>query len=206
MHRCHALSIRLSRRALVALIVCLPSAVAAQHGGNAGPAPIIAPKEGAQFDFLVGQWELTGQPLATTLAQRLHGVSKLPGTWKAWRAFDGWGLEDELRLTDASGNPVLFTHTTRYYNSAARQWTLTAIDVYKGITNTPTAEWRGSEMTVSGSGKEPDGRAYISRGTYSKITPTSFTYRLDRSYDSGKKWTEGITRIDAKRVAATAPR
>ena len=206
MQRCHARVVHFSRRAMVALIVCLPSQAAAQHAGNAGPTPIVAPKEGTQFDFLVGQWELTGRPLATTLAQRLHGVGKLPGTWKAWRALDGWGLEDELRLTDASGNPVLFTHTVRYYNSTARRWTLNAIDVYKGIISTPTAEWRGDEMIVSGSGKEPDGRAYISRGTYSKITPTSFTYRLDRSYDNGKKWTEGVTRIDAKRVAATAPR
>lgn len=196
-----------ARRTLLALALCtIPATLTAQHGGNAGPPPTVAPKEGAQFDFLVGQWELVGQPLATTLAQRLHGVGKLPGTWKAWRALDGWGLEDELRLTDASGNPVLFAHAVRYYDSAARRWTVSAIDVYKGIITTPTAEWRGGEMIVSGTGKEADGRAYISRGTFSKITPTSFTYRLDRSYDNGKKWTEGITRIEAKRVAATAPR
>jgi hypothetical protein len=196
-----------ARRALLALALCtLPATVAAQHGGSAGPPPPVAPKEGAQFDFLIGQWELVGQPLATTLAQRLHGVGKLPGTWKAWRALEGWGLEDELRLTDPSGNPVLYSHTVRYYDSAARRWSLSAVDVYKGISSTPTAEWRNGEMIVSGAGKDADGRAYISRGTFSKITPTSFTYRLDRSYDNGKKWTEGITRIDAKRVAATAPR
>ncbi|MEQ1689747.1 MAG: hypothetical protein ABMA00_00570 [Gemmatimonas sp.] len=197
---------RLSMQALTALmIVLLPSAMRAQHSAASAPS-VVAPREGAQFDFLVGQWELVGQPQATTLAQRLHGATKLPGTWKAWRALDGWGIEDELRLTDASGNPLLLSHSVRYFDSAARRWTISAVDVYKGVVSSALAEWKGGEMIVSGSGKDAEGKAYISRGTFSKITPTGFTYRLDRSYDGGKKWTEGVTRIDAKRVAASAPR
>lgn len=198
---------RASLHALAALFaLVLPTAAIAQHTGSAAPSPPVAPKEGNQFDFLVGQWELVGQPQATTLAQRLHGVSKLPGTWKAWRALDGWGIEDELRLTDASGNPVLLAHTVRYFDAAARRWSLLAVDVYKGITSSSVAEWKHSEMIVNGAGKDAEGKAYISRGTFSKITPSSFTYRIDRSYDNGTKWTEGVTRIDAKRVAAAAPR
>ena len=201
------LNCRRSFHALIAAIALwLPTVAIAQHGGNAAPPPPVAPKEGTQFDFLVGQWELVGQPQATTLAQRLHGVGKLPGTWKAWRALDGWGIEDELRLTDASGNPLLLAHTVRYFDSAARRWSLSAVDVYKGIVSSSAAEWKGGEMIVSGSGKDAEGKAYMSRATFSKITPTSFTYRLDRSYDNGAKWTEGVTRIDAKRVAAAAPR
>ena len=194
-------------RAVVALIaLLLPSVAVAQHSGSAAPPPPVAPREGTQFDFLVGQWELVGQPQATTLAQRLHGVSKLPGTWKAWRALDGWGVQDELRLTDASGNPLLLAHSVRYFDSAARRWSISAVDVYKGIVSTSTADWRGEEMIVNGNGKDAEGKLYISRATFSKITPASFTYRLDRSYDNGKTWTEGVTRIDARRVAAVAPR
>jgi hypothetical protein len=181
--------------------------VRAQHSGATSAAPVtVAPKEGTQFDFLVGHWEIVAQPKATTLAQRVHGVPKLPGTWKAWRAMDGWGLEDEIRLTDASGNPRLLTHTVRYFDSAARRWTIAAIDVYKGVASQSTAEWRGADMIVSGRGTDEDGRAYVSRATFTKITASSFSYRLDRSFDNGKTWTEGVTTIDAKRVAATAPR
>ena len=206
MHRCARSPIRMSPSAFVALVVLLlPSVAIAQHGG-AAPPPQVAPKEGSQFDFLVGQWEVVGQPQATTLAQRLHGVSKLPGIWKAWRALDGWGIEDELRLTDASGNPVLLAHTLRYFDTAARRWSLSAVDVYKGVVSSSVAEWRGREMIVTGSGKDAEGKPYISRATFSKITPSSFAYRLDRSYDNGTKWTDGVTRIDAKRVAAVAPR
>ena len=94
----------------------------------------------------------------------------------------------------------------RYFDGAARRWSVSAVDVYKGVVSSSTAEWRGGEMIVSGRGTESDGRAYLSRAIFSKITSTSFTYRLDRSHDNGKKWTEGITRIEAKRVAAAAPR
>lgn len=203
----HPSARRTPLRAVVALIaLLLPSVAIAQHSGSAAPPPPVAPREGTQFDFLVGQWELVGRPQATTLAQRLHGVSKLPGTWKAWRALDGWGVQDELRLTDASGNPLLLAHSVRYFDSAARRWSISAVDVYKGIVSTASADWRGEEMIVNGNGKDAEGKMYISRATFSKITPTSFTYRLDRSYDNGKKWTEDVTRIDARRVAAAAPR
>lgn len=190
-----------------AAMLMLASPARAQHSASpASPVSATVPKEGAQFDFLVGQWEVTAQPKATTLAQRVHGVPKVTGTWKAWRAFDGWGIEDEIRLTDKAGNPRLLSHTTRYYESSARHWTLSAIDVYKGVVSQSTAEWRTNEMVVNGRGTGDDGKAYLSRATFSKITPTSFSYRLDRSFDGGKTWTEGVTLIDAKRVAATAPR
>ena len=207
MHRTMNQFARIAKRALLAMtITLLPSAVLAQHGGGASGPAAVAPKEGTQFDFLVGQWELTAVPKANTLAQRIHGVAKLSGTWKAWRALDGWGIEDELRLTDASGNPLLFAHHVRYFESAKRRWNVSGVDVYKGVLTTSSAEWKNGEMTQSGTGTETDGRAYLSRAVFSKLTPSSFSYRLDRSYDNGKEWTQGVTRIDAKRVAASAPR
>ena len=200
---------RISQRTKIAFVIaslaCAPS-LAAQHAGANAASPTVAPKEGAQFDFLIGQWEVVAKPLAKTLGQRIHGVQKLPGVWKAWRALDGWGIEDELRLTDASGNPRLLTHTIRYFDSSARKWSLSAIDVYKGIVSASAAELKGKQMLVSGQGKEADGGAYLSRGMFTNITAQTFTYRLDRSYDSGKTWTEGFTTIEAKRTAATASR
>ncbi len=199
----------ISQRTNIALVIAslaCASSLAAQHAGAAAASPTVAPKEGAQFDFLIGQWEVVAKPLAKTLGQRIHGVQKLPGVWKAWRALDGWGIEDELRLTDASGNPRLLTHTIRYFDGNARKWNLSAIDVYKGIVSAAAAELKGKQMIVNSQGKEADGGAYLSRGSFTNITAQTFTYRLDRSYDSGKTWTEGFTTIEAKRTAATAPR
>ena len=190
---------------LVSLAVAPYDAVA-QHAGNASPALSAAPREASQFDFLVGQWELTAQPQASGLAARIHGVPKLRGVWKAWRAFDGRGIEDEMRLTDESGNPRVLLHQMRIYDSATRLWNTSALDVYRSTFTTSTAEWRDGQMMIRSRGTDPDGRAYVSRVRFFDITPSRFRYQIDRSFDNEKSWSEGVLKIEAKRVAAAAPR
>ncbi|MEO8624328.1 MAG: hypothetical protein ABI625_24820, partial [bacterium] len=112
----------------------------------------------------------------------------------------------ELRITDASGNPLSLSHAMRFYDASAKHWVSSGIDVYRGVFNTSTAEWRDNTLTTSSSGTGDDGKPYVSRGIYSDITPTSFRFRQDRSTDGGKTWSEGMLTIDAKRVAAAAPR
>ena len=61
-------------------------------------------------------------------------------------------------------------------------------------------------MRVSGQGTDHEGKAYLSRTRYFEIGKDAFKMSQDRSYDQGKTWDEGVLAIDAKRVAATAPR
>jgi hypothetical protein len=190
----------------VAAFTLLPAVVVAQHAGG-GPSLVTrAPTEASQYDFLVGQWELTVKPQATTLAARIHGVRKMSGTWKAWRVLEGWGIEDELRIVDASGNPQAFTHFVRMYDATAKHWQLSAMDPYRGRMTSSTAEWRGNEMVGIAPGTDADGTSYMTRTRIGSITANSFHYQQDRSTDGGKSWSEGVLTIDAKRVAATAPR
>jgi hypothetical protein len=192
------------RSLVIVSLLMLSGTARAQHGG--GAAMRTAPAEAAQFAFLVGQWELTVKPAAQGLAQKIHGVPKLVGTWKAWRAFDGFGVEDELRITDESGNPRTLSHAMRYYDATVKRWNTSALDVYRGVFTTSTAQWRDGMMTGTSRGVDADGKAYLTRARYSDITPTSFRFRQDRSEDGGATWTEGVLTIDAKRVAATATR
>jgi len=187
---------------IAALIV--PVTVKAQHGGSA-PVVRTPPREAAQFNFLVGQWELVVKPAATSLAQKIHGMPKLAGTWKAWRALDGWGIEDELRITDNSGNPMALSHATRFYDAASRKWKSSSLDVYRGVFTSSLAELRGSDIVSSSQGVDTDGKPYLSRGRYSDISPTAFRFVQERSADGGKSWKENLT-IEAKRVSATAAR
>jgi hypothetical protein len=181
------------------------SPVRAQHGGAGGASLSVAPREASQFDFLVGQWELVVRPKPTSLAQRIHGPRELAGSWRAWRGLDGWGIEDELRITDRSGNPIAFTHHVRLFDARATRWNITTFEPAKGATSSATATARDGAVVVNASGVDGDGKRYVSRATFSKITPASFAYRLDRSYDGGTTWEEGITKIEAKRVAASRP-
>ncbi|MEO5818266.1 MAG: hypothetical protein ABIT20_23550 [Gemmatimonadaceae bacterium] len=193
------------RTLILSCLVALSTPVQAQHGGGA-PSARPAPAEATQFAFLIGQWELAVKPAASGLAQKIHGVPKMAGTWKAWRAFDGFGVEDELRITDASGNPRSLSHAMRYYDATAKRWSTTTLDVYRGVFTASTANWRDGKMVVTSRGVDGDGKAYVVRVTYSDITPQSFRFRQDRSVDDGQTWAEGVLVIDAKRVATSASR
>lgn len=192
---------------LLALLV--PALVAAQHPTR--PAPTAAPagrpaREAAQFDFLVGHWEVTARPKATSLATRIHGVPKLVGTWKGWRALEGNGIEDELRLLDGSGNPVTLSLAIRVWNNEERSWQTTAVDAYRGRVSTGNAHWSGTSMDAMVKGADPSGKPSLTRTRFLDITPNAFRWVQDRSLDDGKTWEEKVLVIEAKRVAATAPR
>ena len=61
-------------------------------------------------------------------------------------------------------------------------------------------------MVAIGEGTDAEGKRYTSRARIGAITLSSFHYQQDRSYEGGKTWDEGRLVIDAKRVAAVAPR
>lgn len=198
---------RLASVALVAA-VALAAPAFAQHGPAGGGSPLLtnAPAEARQLDFLVGQWELVALPKVSALAAMVHGQPKLVGVWKAWRALDGFGIEDELRLTDEAGNPRLLANAVRLFDRNARHWSCTTLDVYRGQFQASTGEWKGGQMTFIANATDADGKAYVARTSFYEIKPQSFRWRQDRSYDGGKTWDEGTLQIEARRVAAAAPR
>ena len=190
------------------LATTFPGRLEAQRSASAPSARVAtsAPKEATQFDFLVGQWELVVKPKVNTLAAKIHGAPKFLGTWKAWRAFDGWGIEDELRIMDGSGNPKSLSHAMRVYDPTAQQWHQTLLDVYRTRFTASNAEWKDNQMTLTASGTSAEGKPELLRTRFFAISPNAFKYSSDRSVDNGAHWDEGVLQIDAKRVAATAPR
>ena len=190
--------------ALLLLLAAAPSH--AQHGGGASAMPATAaPADARQFDFLIGQWELEVRPKVSGLAAMIHGAPRLLGSWKAWRAFDGFGVQDELRIMDSSGNPQSLTSSQRVYAEAERQWKISTLNVYQARYSTSTARWQNGEMQTSGQGTDAEGKDYQSRTRYFEIGKDAFKMTQDRSYDEGNTWDEGVLAIDAKRVSATAP-
>lgn len=193
----------------LALVIGLatPSILRAQHEEERPRTPAFAaPREAAQFDFLIGQWELVVRPKVSGLAARIHGSPRLLGAWKAWKAFDGFGIEDELRIIDASGNPTSLSHTLRAFDPTARRWTMTTLDVYRTRFSTATAEWRNGEMVSTAGSTDSEGKPMLVRARFYGITPTNFRYQQDRSSDGGRTWNEGVLKIEARRVAPTVAR
>ncbi len=189
--------------ALVSMsLLAAPVRAHAQHGGTTLAPVGTAPREVSQYDFMVGDWELDVHPAATSLATRIHGMPKLVGTWKVRKALDGWGLEDDLRITDEAGNPSALVHSVRYYDRGLRRWIISGLDVYRGKFTTSTADWRGNTMELASTGKDPDGKVYMVRTHIYDITPTGFRFLQDRSEDLGKSWKEGTLKIEARRAGS----
>lgn len=185
--------------------LCLAGAFALLAAGLAGADETTAVDASAaarQFDFLLGEWSVTITPKVSTLAAMIHGAPKLVGTWKGWRAFDGRGIEDELRVTDASGNPVLLTRTLRVYDAASARWIAVALDGYRARPSQSSGAAQGGELRVDGSGTTADGKPYLSRTHYLDVRPDGFHVRQDRSYDDGASWEEDSLSIDARQPGA----
>lgn len=180
----------------------------AQQGGAAGSVPGAGtpPREAAQFDFLVGQWDLEVVPKASGLAAMLHGAPRLGGIWKAWKAFDGFGVEDELRIVDAAANPVSLSHSLRVWDSRARRWLTQGLDVYRARTSTSQGQWQDGEMRLAGTGNSPEGKPTLTRTRFHDISVNGFRMRQDRSTDDGATWDDGVLTIVARRTAVKAAR
>lgn len=181
-------------RILFVLLIALTTPFA--HGQSH-----TAPPETAQFDFLLGQWEVQVKPKVSSLAAMIHGAPQLSGTQKATRCLDGLGIDEELRIVDASGNPISLTRSLRVFDSAQKRWTIIGIDAYRARASNATAQWQDNEMHTEGKGVEADGTPYLSRTRYFEITPDSYRMQQDRSRDDGKTWDEAVLTIDAKRTA-----
>jgi len=193
--------------ALLPTLFALP--LPAQHSGRGAstPSPATAPsREASQFDFLVGQWELVVTPKVSSLAARIHGAPKFLGTWKGWKTMDGFGVEDELRIMDRSGNPSTLLHSLRLWSPSEQRWLVSAADAYRARLTTAAARWDGSTMTTSSGDAGTVEGPVRTRSRFSAITPTTFRFEQDRSEDGGKTWNERALVIEAKRVSATAPR
>ncbi len=189
-----------------ALALSLSLALCGMAHAQDGAAATALPAEAAQFDFLVGQWELEVTPKVSGLAAMIHGAPKLVGSWKAWKAFDGHGLDDELRIVDASGNPMSLSHAQRIFDARSKRWLVSGLDVYRARFGSSSGVWQDGEMRLAGSGQTNDGKPVLTRTRFMDISADRFKMRQDRSYDNGASWEEGALTIVAKRMSRKASR
>jgi hypothetical protein len=185
-----------------ALLVSFPFVTFAQN--DAAVESAAAPAEARQFDFLLGEWAIEVHPKVSSLIAMIHGTPRLIGTWKAWRTLDNLGIEDEMRIVDASGNPVSLNRARRTYAKGEARWKVSSVDVTHSRNSESSGRLQGNEMHLDGHSTDPGGNPILTRIRYYDITAEAFRMRQDRSTDNGQSWEEGVLTIDARRTAATA--
>ena len=179
-------------------------------GMFAQPAPVATiaaattAADANQFDFLLGKWDLDAHPKVSSLVAMIHGTPKLVGTWKAWRAPDGSGVVDEMRIFDTSGNPIALNRWQRVWSSGEARWKVTGVDAYHAGISEATGSLQNGVVHIDGRFIDGNGKTTLTRTRYYDIRPDSFRMQQDRSEDNGQSWEEAVLTIDAKRIAATA--
>lgn len=189
------------RRPLLTLLLAATGAVTPRCALAQSAPATTPPREASQWDFLIGDWELDVRPKVSGLAAALHGAPRLAGHWRAWRAFDGFGIADELRIVDASGNPVALNHALRAWDPVQRRWAVVVLDVYRGRVTQASAQWQDGEMRQQGQGSAPDGKPLLTRTRLHDIGSDRFALRQDRSADGGASWDDAVLVMHARRSA-----
>ena len=180
------------KRLFLAVTLILACQLALPASGAAGgPAH--------QFDFLIGTWDVEVIPKVSSLAAMIHGQPKLQGTWKAWSAFDGRGVVDELKVIDSSGNPKAYTHSLRLYDADSQRWLISALDVYRARVSQAQGVAVDGELQIDGQGNSHDGSRFLTRTRFTQISQSGFTMQQDRSFDDGVSWEQDALVIIASR-------
>lgn len=195
--------IRLKRPSLLAwvgLAAALWMPAAGAQRGDQASLIITPPAEARQYDFLIGEWTLTARPKLSGLVRLVHGDTILTGTWKAHRALNGWGVQDELQLYDPSGNPSVLVAATRFYDARTEHWMTTSLDVFRGRQTVSTGSQVGGGMQSETRSHDADGKPTRTRATISAVDDNHFVFRQDRSYDDGQTWDEAVLVIEARRT------
>lgn len=143
------------------------------------PAPVAAPTpnpippaEAAQFDFWVGEWDLTYAGGGT-------------GTNRITKDFDGWVVREDF---DGGASTLLKGMSVSTWNIRTKQWDQTWVDNTGGYLAF-TGGLEGERMILARSGVNAKGQAVRQRMVFYNISKDQLDWNWEGSTDDGKTWT-----------------
>ena len=146
-----------------------------------------APEEVAQFEFLIGDWnvEITwfppqGEPTTYQAKWHNHWIN------------DGFDVMQEWR------GPYITGTEFRHYDPALGHWVGKNLYVGGNWVNT-TARMDGDNMVVTIEASNARDGEFLNRETYFEISDDQWRMKSDRSYDDGDTWEKGRYEMIATR-------
>jgi hypothetical protein len=156
-----------------------------QPFGRPNPkAPAALPR----FAFLIGRWRCEAK------VRSAHGEwQTLQATWLDRFILDGYAIEDEYRMTGASGELIVLGMNLRTYDATKQIWNIKWPNALAGTWLDLGPEELGG-VTFDGQSiiyafKEPVAAHTYTRASYTNISEKHFTWRGEKS-DDGKTWRE----------------
>ena len=160
----------------------------------AGPAPAAAAggsaavlRDGSHdMEFALGRWK-TDVSIFKDPFNHPDEVTHMSGTKTARPVWNGKAIFEEIEADGPSGHweaANLFL-----YDPAAHQWSQNYVDSSEGRFDGPPGigELRNGNLEFYWQ-QWIGGQAILERGIWTDFTPTSHTYRVERSNDGGRTW------------------
>lgn len=167
----------LIHRGALLSFICLSFLLPSLAHAQATPPPL--PPEAAQFDFWVGEWNVSWK-------ENQRGVNRITKRW------------DSVIVEEFDGRPEspLEGHSVSVYDAGAGLWKQTWVDNQGGYLDF-TGKFADGKMTLSRSFQK-DGKTVHQRMVWYDIARDAFTWNWERSLDEGKTW-EVVWKIDYTR-------
>lgn len=127
--------------------------------------------EASQFDFWIGDWELTWNDTS-------HGTNRVLKIMGGCTVNENF-YDPSIKYSGSSWS---------VYSTRKKIWQQTWIDNTGGYISL-TGKYENNEMTLTtGSQKLPDGKEIISRMVFFNISPQKFDWRWESTTDNGINW------------------
>ena len=150
----------------------IPTSAVAQTTTATAPC---ASAEARQFDFWVGEWELTWPGSGSNPEGKGHN--------SITKSFDGCVIQESF---DGMQSMPLRGMSVSVYNARKKIWQQTWVD-NEGSYIDLTGAFDGKQMLLTSESVNPKGEKMWHRMIYKNITPESFDWSWESSKD-GKTW------------------
>ncbi len=153
-----------------------------------GKLNLQAPSALSHFAFLIGRWTCEARLKTTDRSWQVFRA-----TWLGRFILDGYAIEDEYRMTDATGELIVLGMNVRTYDPTKRAWNIRWLNALAGSWTDLASEELGGvsidDHSIRYSFREPVAAQAYTRATYLDISAGHFTW-LGESSDDGQTWTD----------------
>lgn len=157
-----------------------------------------APMETAQFAFIVGNWK-TETKWMNNIKEKTYAPA-IEGHWEAYFDWDGFAITDKWTIPGVPGSGGL---AFRSYDLLSQKWVMTYMPSNQPKRNVWVMEGGFDEqgnLTAEFTSEDAQGKAFLQKVYFKNITPNSFSWSADRSYDKGKTWIKDFSTSEQTRI------
>jgi hypothetical protein len=160
---------------LLAILLSVTASAGQTAAAQSSPPPCTQPEQ-KQFDFWIGNWDLTWP--GNNPNEIVHGTNNIK------RVMDGCVVEENF---SGGHSTHLRGMSVSLFDARAGKWKQTWVDNEDGYLDF-IGEFKDGQMILGREAVGPGGRRPLQRMVFKNITANAFDWSWESSKDDGKTW------------------